>query len=267
MALYKYTSTKALAHLGACTLRFSPASDFNDPFDGVPSASSILNHPGLKKLIAVHATFPADQLANDPQLAAGAALGKKRIEDSALGVYRDKLVKDLNEKFRVLCLSKAAPDSDGACLMWGHYAQDPDNNNKPHGGLVLEFDETHPWFAEHSGRSDRLYGPVVYRTTRGTLEADKKDVLFVKSKLWEYEQEVRLVRYVGYGANDLADPNRSIATYPTPMLQKIFVGLYARPGLEAEVAAKLATNPALAHVQVRRLKAIDPDEFKFEIPS
>lgn len=98
------------------------------------------------------------------------------------------------------------------------------------------------------------------------METDKKDVLFVKSELWKYEQEVRLVRYVGKDANDLMDPNRSIATYPPSMLRRVFVGLNASPGLETTIAASLATNPALSHVKVLRVKAIDPDEFKFEVP-
>lgn len=253
MSLYKYTSTRVIDHLAACTIRFSPPSDFNDPFDGVPATGSI----------QVDSGFSPAELAADPQLAAGHKLMEQVAQDMFQGGYRDKLIADLNKNFRVLCLSKAAPDSAGAALMWGHYAQD--NKSKPHAGLVLEFDESHPWFAAHTGRVDRAYQAVLYRTTRGSLGSDQRNVLFVKSDLWNYEQEVRLVRSIASSANELAGADRSIAIYPPDMLRQIYIGLYARPGIEAEIAAKLATNSALSHVRVRRITAIAPNDFKFSI--
>ena len=265
MPLYKYMSARAVDFLASCTLRFSPPSDFNDPFDGVPTAAAIVQSPALRELIGYNLDFPADQLAADPELAAGVPIAQKMMEDIARRGYRDRLIDDRNKNFRVLCLSKAAPDSNSAALMWGHYAQDPLNGNKPHAGLALEFDETNPWFASHLGRDDRHYKAVEYRSRRASLSADGTDVLFVKSNLWAYEQEVRLVRYVGASANDLAGADNSIATYPPEMLKTIFIGLYARKGIEAEVGAQLARNAALSHVKVSRILAIDPDEFCFDV--
>lgn len=153
MPLFKYSPATATAYFNPCTLRFSPPGDFNDPFDGVSTAASIIDSATFKQAVANHIGFSVAQLAADPQLAAGAAEGRRIAEDIALEGYRDRLIADLNQNFRVLCLSKAP----------------------------------------------------------------------------------------------------------------VYIGLYADPKLIGSVKANLATNPALRHVSVRRVTAIDPRDYKFRI--
>ena len=265
MPLFKYTSAKAADYLATCTLRFSPPGDFNDPFDGVAITAPILDSPAYKKAEADHLGFTAAQLAADSQLAAGVAIGRKILEEKVREGYRDELISDLNRNFRVLCLSKASPDSAGAALMWGHYAQDPDRANKPHAGLVLEFDDSNPWFADHRGRADRAMAPVIYRATRPSIATDQRDVIFVKSALWRYEEEVRLVRSIGQSTNDLADPGTSIAQFPPQMLKTVYVGLYATSALLEKVKAVVAGVAQLSHVRVLKITAIDADEYKLAV--
>ncbi len=262
MALYKYTSTRLLPHLAQCTLRFSPQSKFNDPFDSVPDTEALTRNPAYQRLIAPFAAAAAAKSKRSSKAAAGAKVALEIIASVAKPKYVARNVADL-ENFRILCLSKAPPDSSGAALMWGHYALDV-VDNKPHAGLALEFDETNPWFAAHLGRIDRFYEPVEYRTTRPSLSSDGRRVFVIKSKLWEYEQEIRLVRFIGKNANDLTGPDKSDANYPPGMLTAVYVGIFANPTLTVRVKAELAKNPALAHVKVHKITAIAPDHFRFE---
>jgi hypothetical protein len=263
MALFKYTSTNIVPHLSQCTLRFSPQEEFNDPFDAVPNTEELIKGDAQKQLQAILPEFTADELA-DPQLAEGVRIAREMIEKKAKALYSRRLVSDL-QHFRILCLSKVSPDSPAAALMWGHYAQDPANRNRPHGGLVLEFDDGNPWFASHSGRSDRLIGEVEYRTNRPSIAKDQRGVLLIKSHFWKYEEEVRLVRFVAGNDNELTGPNRTVAAFPPEMLKTIYVGIYARTSLLDEIKAELSKNRALAHVKVRRIGSIHPDDFRFEI--
>ncbi len=264
MPLFKYAPATAIDYFNPCTLRFSPPGEFNDPFDGVSSAAPILQSAAFKQMVADHLSFTPAQLA-DPELAAGVAVAQRIVEDKTLEGYRDKLLADLNKNFRVLCLSKASPESLGAALMWGHYAQDPSRRNKPHAGIALEFDDSDPWFKDHLSRPDRAMQSVNYRSTRPVIDTDKRAVLFVKSAPWQYEEEVRLVRSIGSGANDLSGSDQSIAYYPPRMLKVVYIGLYADPSLADTLKARLALNPDLRHVVIRHVAAIDPRDYKLRI--
>ena len=261
MPLYKYTSTAFIEYLQNCTIRFSPPCEFNDPFDGIPQAKAILGGEAYVKMCKQFFHAHRDQLNQDDKLPAEQFLGR-----FAKNEYRDRLIAKRNSDFRILCLTKADPQSEAAALMWGHYATHTDLNGKtrPHAGIALQFDETHSWFEEHRTRRDRNYGEVEYRAQRAEIKTDDRKSLFVKSTLWAYEKEVRLVRCIKDGANDLTASDKSLAKYPPDMLKAIYIGLRGAPDLENTIAEKLSKNPDLKHVRVLKITNIDPDDFKFQ---
>ncbi|MBI2517251.1 MAG: DUF2971 domain-containing protein [Opitutae bacterium] len=256
MSLYKYTRPANARFLAPCTLRFSPASEFNDPFDGLPDTAALTTMPEYQRIknewegLAMHDP-------SDLELARGAAMAGELIEQKAKTGMIKRLLADLNQNFRILCLSHASPESMGAALMFGHYA---DN----HKGFAYEFDEHHPWFAEHEARRNpsREIGPVVYRQHRATVVGDGRQGLFVKSSLWWYEEEFRLVRYIGAGANGLSGADHSIARFPPDMLTAILVGCMAEVATVDELKKQLASRPELAHVRLERMIP-HPDAFLF----
>lgn len=267
MPLYKYTSTSFINHLPSRTIRFSPPSSFNDPFDGIPPAKAILSSPAYENARKQILPFDADQLTQQDDLRAGVQVAEGILKNLATHRYRDRLIADADSSFRILCLTKADPQSEAAALMWGHYATHTDSNGitHPHAGIALEFEASHPWLAEHRTRRDRDYAEVEYRSHRAQIETDGRKSLFIKSTLWAYEQEVRLVRHIKEDANDLIDPARTLARYPAAMLNAIYIGLRGAPDLEKRIAEKLSEEPELRHVKVRRITGIDPDTFNLLI--
>lgn len=156
MSFYKFTRPGTVRYVAACTLRFSPACEFNDPFDGLPDTAALMAMPAYQQL-KEEWTDLAKLDPAIPDLSRGAALAGELIEKKAKAAMSDHLLADLNQNFRILCLSRAAPESMGAALMFGHYA---DN----HQGFAYEFNEEHPWFAEHEARRNptREIGSVEY---------------------------------------------------------------------------------------------------------
>lgn len=257
MPLYKYTRAANAGYVARCTLCFSPPSKFNDPFDGLPDTAALEALPDYHTLKAqwegLATVDPADE-----QLARGAALAGKLIEKLAKAALIKKQLDDLDSNFRVLCLSRAEPESMGAALMMGHYADS-------HQGFAYELDENHPWFVEHmpARHPHRDIRNVEYRDHRANLDRDGKQGLFVKSPLWSYEKEVRLIRFIGKGANDLADPNSTIASYPPEMLRAVVIGCLAEKATIDLVITQLKSRADLAHVRLERLLR-HPDEYRFE---
>lgn len=267
MPLYKYTSTAFIEHLLDCTIRFSPPGEFNDPFDGIPQAKAILNSSAYVKARKQFLPFDENQLKQDSDLRARVQIADDILEKKTLYGYRDRLIDTLDSDFRILCLTKTAPQSEAAALMWGHYATHTETDTKgksrtrSHAGIALEFDETHPWFTEHRTRRDRAYDEVEYRSLRAEIETDGRKSLFVKSPPWAYEQEVRLVRCIKDSANDLITPDKILAAYPPEILKAIYIGLKGAPDLEKRIAEKLSKTPDLKYVKVRRITGIDPNGF------
>lgn len=121
--------------------------------------------PGLQKQIAQHSGQEGAYLLDNNRMAQAT----------------------FDSKFGVLCLT-VTPDS---LLMWAHYA-----NN--HNGFVIQFDETHEFFApsSHDGQVLELT-KVEYSAQRPVLSystLNSASLYYRKSPEWFYENEWRIIK-------------------------------------------------------------------------
>jgi hypothetical protein len=85
--------------------------------------------------------------------------------------------------------------------MWSHYSN-------CHKGIVLEFDENHPFLCqfeqsnfsenievEYTSERPELYIESFDITPEESMEVSKK-ILFTKSTEWSYEEEYRIIRFL-----------------------------------------------------------------------
>ena len=135
-------------------------------------------------------------------------------------------------------------------LMWSHYASQ-------HFGIVVEFDEKHPWFNQRTIPSDDLRHlvkvtyvqnpkPRTWKQVNGT------DMLYTKNAQWAYEREWRIIRPL----KDGTEIKSGIFCFDVPAeaVRSIIFGCRTKPALEAEIRAAVAGNPTLGHVRFRRAK-------------
>ena len=177
MALYKYLTKENLKRVLGCSIRFTQPGAFNDPFEMVPelyvpdgTGSGTLNLQF--SVTAERRSPPIGDLPDDFQSDFCHDLNSRGILDS------------LNESVGILCLSKN-PES---LLMWSHYADE-------YSGGIIEFDDSHEFF---TGAFDIEYREVRPKKDISTYISSNAPIpiseLCVKSKEWEYEEEVRVVR-------------------------------------------------------------------------
>lgn len=177
MALYKYVSCDVAMKILNGKIRMTQPSEFNDPFE---LAVELYVSPDIKDTVY---NFQFDILS--PRESLGSNMLPDDFEsDFCHDIAIRKIREELDKSIGILCLSKR----NNSHLMWAHYA-----NN--YSGVVLEFDKEHEFF---EGLMD-----VEYREKRLKINFDyfinrEKEIplsaLFVKPKVWEYENEVRIVR-------------------------------------------------------------------------
>lgn len=176
MPIYKYvTAQTAIRILCSHTIRLTQPSAFNDPFEFLPQF--IRRGEELHRIDCV---FRFDLQAERRK-----GIEKKDASSwdaKTSDIAARELLAELDKQIGVLCLTRNPQN----LLMWAHYSDE-------HKGAVIEFDEKHPFF---SGVI-----PVLYRKKRPIYAfSDFQDRtapiadLCVKSKIWEYEKEVRIVK-------------------------------------------------------------------------
>ncbi len=178
MALFKYTTIKNLKHLLAGSIRFTQPGALNDPFE-LAVEFDVSEH---RHHSSVPITFSL--LAPRREQHTGRLPVDFESEHCNDTLSRDIRVR-LDERIGILCLSR-----NGASLpMWAHYADS-------YSGAIVEFKDSNEFFR---GAID-----VEYCTHRPKLDLGSYNdsvngpvpiaELCVKSKEWEYEKEVRIVR-------------------------------------------------------------------------
>ena len=178
MPLYKYMTFNNLKRVLDGTIRFTQPGAFNDPFEMVPELH-VPESFGADKHI--HPTFSVLAPRRTPAVQ---ELENDFVSDQCSDRNSRSIRTSLDHVIGILCLSQ----NPSSLLMWSYYAEG-------YAGAVVEFEQSHEFF-----RGNFL---VEYRERR-----PKKDIsyylsseepipiaeLCVKPKVWEHEQEVRVVR-------------------------------------------------------------------------
>ena len=177
--LYKYRpdNTYTIKLLCEQRLHFSHPYDFNDPFDCKPLCPTDISDEDIM-----------EQLKRDCQPWFVELMNSNIDKVRAMwrnGKVQNTIDKTLNWNY-ICCFSYNADIP----AMWAHYAQD-------HSGICLGFDTV-----VKSPFLEGINGIVKYVDERtilnwakiGTDNSDTKSFFFEKSKVWEYEQEYRVVK-------------------------------------------------------------------------
>jgi uncharacterized protein Usg len=285
--MFKYMSEK-VAPLFAKTLkvRFTQPFDLNDPFEFRPfmdfegTADAVRDVVETKlgemfgtaddaldlmaKLQATDANYPKmvvpievfrKLVAGNPvlkqQFMAEMEKHKAEVLDSKrMAVWWEaqweKFRQSLGEALGIFSLTEDPTHP----LMWSHYASQ-------HYGVVVEFDENHPWFNQKGSPTDDIRHlvrvsyvqdphPRTWKQVNGT------DMLYTKNADWNYEREWRIIRPLKDGTEVTA----GVVCFdvPSDAIRSIIFGSRATSALEHEIRASVAANPALSHVCFKRAK-------------
>lgn len=178
MPLYKYLTFENLERVLRGNIRFTQPGAFNDPFEMVPELHVPADFGGDRDIhlsfsvVAPRRTLSAHELEDDFE------------SDQCSDTNSRSIRKSLDQAIGILCLSQ----NSSSLLMWSYYAD-------AYAGAVVEFDQSHDFFRGHF--------QVQYRERRpkkdiGYYVASDEPIpiaeLCVKPKVWEHEQEVRVVR-------------------------------------------------------------------------
>ena len=201
--LYKYYSDSCLKFVfGDWTIRFTPAVEFNDPFECLPHIISLASKEHQEEIV---------ELGIDDIIKEEAAASKKKkarriqkmmrarskrdevkalVDAATVGAAKfamNKIYEKVIRDFGVLCLS----EENLNLLMWSHYANS-------HMGFAVGFDMESDFFT--TGCSLPIWKPkkIDYVSERPSkffseLSSDMKEILYTKGDIWGYENEWRMI--------------------------------------------------------------------------
>jgi hypothetical protein len=176
--LYKYRPLNDFTNsiISNSSFWFARADSFNDPFDCNLTEERKIKLSDFKKYIT-KLGFPDDVIINNVELA-------KRTPS----IIRDQAIKSRTKTINSYGLLALSENFD-SILMWSHYAEN-------HTGLVLCLDllEDPDFFISPlKVNYQKTYNPVNFFGRETDLDYVKK-IIATKSKEWEYEQEIRIMK-------------------------------------------------------------------------
>jgi hypothetical protein len=243
-SLYKYVDVAGLRRILQGSIRFTPPSAFNDPFELLPEMVMPADEPERR----INVSFDIRAKRRHPPV--GDVQDVPDNWGASDATSRD-IVQQLNGLIGIFCLSK----KNDSLLMWAHYA---DN----YAGAVVEFDGSHEIFSD---QIDVEYKPLRPKKHISTYVAAHEPIpvleLCVKSDQWEYEREVRVVRCLS-GCEKVGQDKRGFPIYiqriPDACIKSIILG-ERTPGVEqGEIYARVMdTDIGLL------LAAVDHAGYKF----
>jgi hypothetical protein len=251
--LYKYVSIQGLRNILGGTLRFTQPSAFNDPFELLPEIITPLNTEERQIPLSFDIASSRQPSSEDVLKPIPNGCG------SSDAMSRD-IVQQLNQQIGILSLSRVRD----SLLMWSHYANQ-------YSGAVVEFDSAHEFF---EGQID-----IEYRSTRPRRHVDTyltgKPVavaeLCAKSKQWEYEQEVRVIRRLAdcqVSGRDKRGFPVFVRELPLEAIKTVILGERTSVVEQREIFARIMETPislSLAAVDHQGF-AFREERIKFSVP-
>jgi hypothetical protein len=221
-------------------VRFTPLSEFNDPFEGQVKISSLqLARSRIKRYNGTAwEPVPENDVLLDSQLAAA----RKIIASDDLGV---------------LSLTR----SKHSLLMWAHYARN-------HEGIIVGFNSEHPFFNQNilpkrNPPEDTSYlgkiFPVVYDRVRLEIEfgTNVAKPLLQKSDEWMYEKEYRMFMRREDCDELMANPdgnatqNVNLFKVPELAITRIIMGERSnKDAIKLDFITALKGNTNLSHIKI-----------------
>jgi hypothetical protein len=280
MSLYKYVTADRIDILKNELIRITQPAALNDPLEMRTLLQALLTNEGFDKYVCPPTRSDAAKRLID----AASGSERKRIQqlkrtspaaynslidgfiNQVVIPFRDHLrtetesfFSELHQYFGLLCLSENATNP----MMWAHYA----NNN---GGLVIEFDDEHRFFAPGRTLDDSLKGlhKILYRSDRRAFK-DLEDLcnsadglvslFFTKGNQWEHEQEWRMVRPLNEAGKSIQNPSGDIHLFrcPSSCIKGLIFGMSMPESTKSEIASLLKSESRLAHITLSRAVTSD----------
>jgi hypothetical protein len=251
MLLYKYLPTPRF--FSNFKFRFTPAEDLNDPKELVPDIrlrdSGAYSRDIIKRNIE-SAYFKL--LLSHPNLTPAEAWGRcvaaaQQIEQqfdpiSKVQELYEMFMRTTNKNVGVLSLT----EDPCSTPMWAHYADE-------YKGLVIGLDTDSEFFRPKPGEP-RLCGqlmnvlytdtsPVVY-VEPGQIDIPK-EVFFTKARIWEYEKEWRIIKYLPQASETVDGPGgKKICLFdvPSEAVKEVIFGSKISADVQAHVEQALRAH-------------------------
>lgn len=234
--LYKYCPER-ISFFENPMLRFTPPLELNDVFDCFPSISgmfpagktweeiepqiinSIQNRPHAEVRYITACSRSLFKNRNIPKVAEQINNADLKLIEEARNILN--LSYEQNP-FGILCLSEI-PDS---ILMWSYYSDS-------HRGYIIELDIENNFFNQKTLQHDELnyVRKVQYVTERPTMAVmelvnNPTQILYTKSKIWEHEQEWRMI-WGGIDSIPLVDNKKGLIQIDREVICSIILGVNA----------------------------------------
>lgn len=245
--IYKYRCWKDVNHKRLLTeneLYMSPAKFFNDPYDlKIYRNFQLLDTP--EKLKEYVDRCMVEHPAGDR------AVLEERVSNILKYQVRSEVIEDQsnNLHYGTACFSKQWK----SILMWSHYA---DN----HKGFCMGFDEPRMRVSELFGKG----GDVAYTSEYPNIhpyDSDEKAAAirtYIKSDLWKYEEEYRLMNIYFDGGGAEHDSPKRVVKLPANFAVELLLGA-SMPKCDREELTAIARDKGIKVYQVEKVP------FKFEM--
>jgi len=233
------------------TIKFTPYNNTNDPWEGAVKIKGLTQKEDLKpffienkeKIIGlaqehgnyhrqvIEAFYNTIHFVHDDLL--------DKIQHDYIHFFQEEL-KNAQARFGIFSASTKPLNIQ----MWAWYA-------KGHSGFVVEFDKDHKFFNQHDKLNPNT--GIFYKVNYGMnipedylkdfLEQSEK-VYFSKHKLWEHENEIRMVMHLN--TNGLNE--NGIVDIPTDCISKIIFGINVHKSTIIQLNKQMKLRDDFNHV-------------------
>ncbi len=278
MILYKYLPPERVDVLRDSRIRYTQLGALNDPFEGKPILTQIAAEDRIKKGL--------DEIFPEEIQKAYEGLTQEQKEAISYEVFFEKMldhiepqrrnisdfvhqqtpkIQEMFLRFSTLLGVLSLTENPSHLLMWSHYAQS-------HEGFVIGFDSKHEYFNQRQSEKDefRHLRKVAYRQQRpqkALLDMDGEDVFLVKSLVWEYEQEWRIMRAIEH-ADLVMDPTATypigLFAYPPEALTQVILGSQIPNGCRQVIIDLLKDSANFLHVRLFQAE-VSQAEFAIDV--
>jgi len=268
VSFFKFVTQDRIDILINGQIRFTPVSDFNDPFEFKPVVTPLhrkylnmkneLDNLGNKLFLEKYPNFwyRGSEKLHDDYSFERVKLRKKYGQklDTILSEYG---VLSLHySEHAVFCPSmhvhnELEPRQN--ILMWSHYAHN-------HTGLLIEFDQSIFDDVIFTAKYESERPLITYEEIDNLTEESLATIFCCKKDSWVYENERRFIKKLS-DANELKGNNCHLFNFNKKHIKSVVVGCNATDDFQKKVFNLLCDDPELKHVRFYFSK-LDKDSFK-----
>ncbi len=250
MKTYKYLGKVASeCFLKEQTIRLSQPKAFNDPFELQPEFH--VTDVNFKEGEDHHCKFV---IHGHESLFEKYTITEPRTEPRSKKLNGKQIFSQLNDQIGILCLTRADTIIPSNFLMWSHYAES-------HQGLVIEFKPDNEYILKSRPVHYCPRRPIIDAKLLSENEFVAIDDLYFKSKVWAYENEIRITKNlsecINIGAKDAMNNDIYVSDVPLGSIKCIYLGCNSNDELKS-LAFKLNNTLGINIVFLR----VHDEEYK-----